>query len=221
MTEPSRVEPVTALFKSRLSVVNLGLASFADNLAAVGAEVAQVDWRPPAGGDAVALDALDRIANGGTDVDAANKKAVDILLAAKPTLIDIGIAGEVIPGMTPTTVLHSGPPVTWERMCGPMKGGVIGGLIYEGLAKDRAEAEALGRLGPHLFRALPRPRRRRPDGGHRHRQDAGVDLRERRLRQPRLCHGQRGARQGSALRRLLRRGVRRACAGSRRNSRPS
>ncbi len=151
MTEPSRIEPVTALFKSRLSVVNLGLASFADNLVAIGAEVAQVDWRPPAGGDAVALDALDRIANGGTDVDAANKKAVDILLAAKPTLIDIGIAGEVIPGMTPTTVLHSGPPVTWERMCGPMKGGVIGGLIYEGLAKDRSEAEALAGSGRISF----------------------------------------------------------------------
>ena len=75
MTEPSRVEPVTALFKSRLSVVNLGLASFADNLAAVGAEVAQVDWRPPAGGDKVALDALDRIASGGTDVEAANASA--------------------------------------------------------------------------------------------------------------------------------------------------
>ena len=51
MTEPSRVAPVMALFKSRLSVVNLGLASFADNLAALGVEVAQVDWRPPAGGD--------------------------------------------------------------------------------------------------------------------------------------------------------------------------
>jgi hypothetical protein len=151
MTEQSRVAPVTALFNSRLSVVNLGLASFADNLAAVGAEVVQVDWRPPAGGDAVALDALDRIASGGTDVDAANKKAVDILLAAKPTLIDIGIAGEVIPGMTPTTVLHAGPPVTWERMCGPMKGGVIGGLIYEGLAKDRAEAEALAASGRITF----------------------------------------------------------------------
>ena len=124
--------PVAALFKGPLKVVNLGLPAFADNLAAAGAEVVQVDWRPPAGGDAVALDALDRIAVGGTDVEAANKKAVDILLAAKPTLIDIGVAGEVIPGMTPTTVLHSGPPVTWERMCGPMRGGVIGGADLRG-----------------------------------------------------------------------------------------
>ena len=147
MAEQSRVEPVAALFKSRLKVINLGLPSFAENLAAAGADVVQVDWRPPAGGDALVLDALDRIDRGLTDVAAANKKAVDILLAAKPTLIGIGIAGEVVPGMTPMTILHSGPPVTWERMCGPMKGGVIGGLIYEGLAKDRAEAEALAASG--------------------------------------------------------------------------
>ena len=152
MAEQSRVEPVSALFKSRLSVVNLGLASFAENLTAAGAEVVQVDWRPPAGGDAVVLDALDRIASGSTDVDAANQKAVKILLAAKPTLIDIGVAGEVVPGMTPTTVLHSGPPVTWDKMCGPMRGGVIGGLIYQGLAKDRAEAEALAASGEIAFK---------------------------------------------------------------------
>jgi hypothetical protein len=151
MAEQSRVAPVAALFKNSLKAVNLGLPSFAENLAAAGAEVIRVDWRPPAGGDAVVLDALDRIDAGPFDVAAANKKAVDILLVAKPTLIGIGIAGEVIPGMTPTTVLHSGPPVTWERMCGPMKGGVIGGLIYEGLARDRAEAEALAASGGIVF----------------------------------------------------------------------
>ena len=45
--------------------------------------------------------------------------------------------------MTRKTMLHAGPPITWERMCGPMRGAVIGGLIYEGLAKDRPQAEAL------------------------------------------------------------------------------
>ena len=103
MDEKPRVEPVAALFRSRLSVVNLGLPSFADNLAAAGAEVVQVDWRPPAGGDAAIVDALDRIDAGPTDVDAANQKAVEILLAGKPTLVDIGVAGEVVPGMTPMT----------------------------------------------------------------------------------------------------------------------
>jgi hypothetical protein len=145
------IEPVTALFNNPLAVVNLGLAAFAENLGATGADVIQVDWRPPAGGNVAIIAALDRIGRSRTDVEAANKKAADIILKGKPMLIDIGIAGEVVPGMSPTTVLHAGPPVSWERMCGPMKGGVIGGLIYEGLAADRAEAEALAASGRITF----------------------------------------------------------------------
>ncbi|MEI3282824.1 MAG: hypothetical protein V8R61_09040 [Enterocloster sp.] len=49
--------------------------------------------------------------------------------------------------MTKTTILHAGPPVKWENMCGPMKGAVMGGLIYEGLAKDLKEAEELAASG--------------------------------------------------------------------------
>jgi len=145
------IEPVIALFNGRLAAVNLGLASFAENLAAAGADVVQVDWRPPAGGNPAMIEALDRIAHGRIDVDAANRQAVEIVLKGKPMLVGIGTAGEVIPGMTPTTVLHAGPPVTWERMCGPMKGGVIGGLIYQDLAKNREEAEALAASGRITF----------------------------------------------------------------------
>ena len=63
----------------------------------------------------------------------------------------LGIAGEVIPGMDKKTILHAGPPVTWERMCGPQKGAVMGGLIYEGLAKDLKEAEELAASGQIKF----------------------------------------------------------------------
>jgi len=35
-----------------LHVVNIGLESFAQDLKAQGVAVVQVDWRPPAGGDA-------------------------------------------------------------------------------------------------------------------------------------------------------------------------
>jgi hypothetical protein len=48
-------------------------------------------------------------------------------------------------------ILHAGPPVTWQTMCGPMKGAVIGGLILEGLAKNRQEAEGLADSGDILF----------------------------------------------------------------------
>ncbi|TFG93589.1 MAG: DUF1116 domain-containing protein, partial [Candidatus Atribacteria bacterium] len=60
---------------------------------------------------------------------------------------DIGIAEEVIPGMTKKTILHAGPPIKWEKMSGPLKGAVIGALIYEGLAVDEKEAAKLAASG--------------------------------------------------------------------------
>ena len=39
------------LFDDGLRVLNLGLELFADNLREEGAEVIQIDWRPPANGD--------------------------------------------------------------------------------------------------------------------------------------------------------------------------
>lgn len=35
-----------------LHVINIGLSSFAEEMTTLGVEVVQVDWRPPAGGDA-------------------------------------------------------------------------------------------------------------------------------------------------------------------------
>lgn len=87
----------------------------------------------------------------GVDIDQANEEAASIILRSKPTLVDISTAGEAIPGMEKHMILHAGPPVTWDRMCGPMRGAVIGGLILEGLAKNRQEAEALAASGDIIF----------------------------------------------------------------------
>jgi hypothetical protein len=84
-------------------------------------------------------------------IEEANQEAVSRIQKARPELIDVAIAGEAIPGMKRNMILHAGPPVTWEKMCGPMKGAVMGGLILEGLAKDRQEAEALAASGDILF----------------------------------------------------------------------
>ncbi len=146
------VDPVLDLFNGELKAVNLGLESFAASLRAKGVQAVQVRWKPPAGGDKRMIAALDRLAAGTTvDVEAANRQAAERILKGKPTLVDVGVAGEVIPGMTKTTILHAGPPVTWDRMCGPVRGAVIGGLIYEGVAKDRAEAERLAASGEIRF----------------------------------------------------------------------
>lgn len=151
MSDRLKIEPITKLFEQDLAAVNLGLTSFGENLKANGVEVVQVAWKPPAGGDEVVIKALDQIEYSDVDVAAANKKAVEIILKGKPVLVDIGIAGEVIPDMDRYTVLHAGPPITWERMSGPVRGAVIGGLIYEGIANNQEDAEKLAASGKIKF----------------------------------------------------------------------
>ncbi len=80
-------------------------------------------------------------------IEAANKKVMEIILNGQPTLLDIGAAEEVIPGMTKKMILHAGPPIKWEKMSGPLRGAVIGALIYEGLAVDAKEATELAASG--------------------------------------------------------------------------
>jgi len=145
---------IGALLDGGLKAINVGLPLFVPGLAAGGADVVHVDWRPPAGGDPALLEALDGLRGRGAEAAAwrepiseANREAMARLLAARPTLVGIGVAIDVVPGMTSRTLLHAGPPVTWARMCGPMRGAVIGGLLYEGLAKTPEEAEALAASG--------------------------------------------------------------------------
>lgn len=87
----------------------------------------------------------------GEKIQQANKEAVEKLLNAQPTIVGIGTAGKDIPEMTKKTVLHAGPPITWDRMSGPLRGAVIGGLIYEGLASNEEEAIALAESGEITF----------------------------------------------------------------------
>lgn len=141
------------LFEQKLHVVNFGIESFYDDLVSQRVDAVHVDWKPVAGGDKLAAANLRKLKKPelAAKIDAANKEALERILAAQPTIVGLGIAGEVIPGMTKTTILHAGPPVTWARMCGPQRGAVMGGLIYEGLAKDAAEAEALAASGKITF----------------------------------------------------------------------
>ncbi|MCK5827693.1 DUF1116 domain-containing protein, partial [Candidatus Bipolaricaulota bacterium] len=149
-------EPTTALFSDTLHVVNLGLSSFADTLRDSHVQVIDVDWRPPAGGDTTLIRIIDSLkSDDGTawspTITAANEIAMEHLLAAAPHIIGIGMAKDVVPGMTERTVLHAGPPVTWDAMCGPMRGAVMGGLIYEKLASTPEEAATLAASGGISF----------------------------------------------------------------------
>jgi hypothetical protein len=120
------------------TIVAAGVDVFSDALRAQGAEVHDVDWRPPGFGapaDLAAL-ALDPRRN------AANRVAVERILAAGSRLVDVRPAREVI-GLADRTLLHSGPPLTWSTASGPMRGALIGACLFEGWATDVDDAERI------------------------------------------------------------------------------
>ena len=84
-------------------------------------------------------------------IDAANASAVRRILGATPVLTGIGRARDVIPGMAEDLLLHAGPPLNWGRMSGPVRGAVIGALLYERRARTEAEAVALVEEGRIRF----------------------------------------------------------------------
>lgn len=74
----------------------------------------------------------------------ANNEAVERIQKSKTVLVGVRPARDVIPGMHEKLFLHAGPPIQWNKMCGPVKGAVIGAMLYEGLAES--ESEAIQRL---------------------------------------------------------------------------
>jgi hypothetical protein len=77
-----------------------------------------------------------------TDRERANETAVARMIEADPVLVDMRPAAEVVPGMTPQTVLTSGAPMPWSEYTGGQRAAVIGGALFEGLAADEEEADA-------------------------------------------------------------------------------
>ncbi|MCB9943515.1 MAG: DUF1116 domain-containing protein [Geminicoccaceae bacterium] len=73
------------------------------------------------------------------------------MLAADPVLVDVVPAASVMPHLADRMILHAGPPIGWERMCGPMRGAVTGIAVFEGWARDLAEAEGLAGEGAFVF----------------------------------------------------------------------
>src|SRR4051812_39439978 len=138
------------LFETQLSVLNVGLASFADAIVQAGGNAAQVAWKPPANGDAAIGAALARLVNAPA-IEAANNEACEAYLAAQPMLSGVGVAGEVLPGMSRRTILHSGPPIAWSRMCGPVRGAIVGAILYEGWTDDAARAATMAASGDIEF----------------------------------------------------------------------
>ena len=149
MSDGARID---ALLAGPVRAINVGLAGFARDLAASGAQVAQVDWTPPAGGKPELIAALVRLSGFNERIEKANREALDRILAADPVLIGARRAGGLIPELEARRlVLHAGPPIAWERMCGPLRGAVCGALVFEGWAADLAAAERLAASGEIEF----------------------------------------------------------------------
>jgi hypothetical protein len=137
-----------ALLAGEPRVVNIGLAGFARDLAANSVPVVQVDWRPPSRLAGV-LSSLEQRA---AQIERANAEALERILAADPWLVGVRRAGELIAALdAERLVLHAGPPLAWERMCGPLRGAVCGAIVFEGWAPSLAQAEDLAARGGVRF----------------------------------------------------------------------
>jgi hypothetical protein len=120
------------------SIVAAGVDVFSDALRSQGADVHDVDWRPPGFGDPADLAAL------ALDVRraSANRTAVERVLAAGSVLVDVRPAREVLE-LPDRMLLHAGPPIEWADASGPLRGAFIGAVLYEGWADSEEAAERM------------------------------------------------------------------------------
>jgi len=135
------VTGLTTLLDTEPVVATAGVELLAEALEAQGVHVERADWRPP---PAAAVEALNRLIT--NDVSEANRQAVERMLSVRPHLVDIVTARDVIPALAEGTFLHAGPPIEWDDCSGPLRGALIGAMLYEGRADDAEQAATRGRL---------------------------------------------------------------------------
>lgn len=140
------VPPLHSLLASPLAALSLGAPALTAALEATGV-CRPLAWVPPALGDAP-LGALVAARLGDAAGQAADAEALRRMLACQPVLVGCRPATELVPCLRPSaahprTLLHAGPPVTWDRMCGPQRGAAIGACLLESWAADAAAAEAM------------------------------------------------------------------------------
>ncbi len=141
-TDPASDDRLAALLAGPPSVITAGVELFESTLREQGVETIGVDWRPPA--EPIAAE-LARIA-ADPRIEAANRQAYERITAAEPHWVGITSAREAV-GIDTGQFLHAGPPITWERASGPMRGALIAAMLYEGMADTPEQAERIGAAG--------------------------------------------------------------------------
>ncbi|MFB4288009.1 DUF1116 domain-containing protein [Nonomuraea sp. ATR24] len=117
-------------------VITVGAEPLAEALREQAADTVPVAWRPPMAGTAEAL--------GRVLADprrrAANELAVRRMTGARPYLAGVRRASELL-RLPRGMFLHAGPPITWRRASGPLRGALIGAMLLERYAPDERAAE--------------------------------------------------------------------------------
>jgi hypothetical protein len=151
-------EQISALLGEGPKVINIGTREVAEGVEATGAPLMHLDWRPPAAGNPELGAILARLSDDtqpgslGARIHEANEEAMRRFFAADPTWEDVRPAREIWPEMDTERILfHSGPPIAWERMCGPMQGAVIGAILLERWADSEIAARRLAESGAVRF----------------------------------------------------------------------
>jgi len=160
-TEPKRGElsgssSEQPLMFGGLRGVSIGLKGFLQPMLDNGAKVVHLDWKPPSEGDRESGWVMAKLYSDedgfGKIIDQANAIGVERLSEAQPMLLDVQSARDVLPNFgNERRILHAGAPLPWERMCGPMQGSIVGGILFEGWAKNETEAFKLAQSGEIKF----------------------------------------------------------------------
>ncbi len=142
----------------KTSVISLGASGLDQGAENGGAPLLRLQWQPVGDGSPEAAWNLARLTGDtedsncpGSRIDRANAEVLERILNAEPVWVDVAAhASEVWPEMG-RTLLHAGPPIAWQDMCGPMKGAVIGAILYENWATTPEQARQIVESGSIRF----------------------------------------------------------------------
>ncbi|PAB00155.1 DUF1116 domain-containing protein [Enterococcus canintestini] len=164
---PQASAAVTEILNTKPRIINVGLQSFNESITDYGGKSVQFNWRPKAGGNKKMIKILSALEDHAAEIQAENEKVIEKIKNSQPFLVNVVPANTVIPELNEAkkTLLHAGPPITYDQMTGPMKGSCIGAALFEGWAEDETKAKQLLENGEVRFIACHHVHAVGPMGG--------------------------------------------------------
>jgi hypothetical protein len=75
-------------------------------------------------------------------ISKANHFAIEKINSVKPFLVNVGKISKLVPTYPKNLILTSGAPLPWEEYEGGQREAILGAILFEGLAKEKKEAES-------------------------------------------------------------------------------